>query len=143
MARALINFNDIFNQGFGRNFTDNVFNDWDILFSSAIPEAKRTPKNKNVNVTETDTSYKISVLAPGREKKDFNISLEGEKLSVSLDKQENIETQIAQTSNNYAWKTPNGTTPKDIFATYDAGILNIIVNKPEDEKIFSETIKVN
>jgi HSP20 family protein len=150
MARALINFNDIWpttrsyaiskKSPFG-----SIFNEWDDFFGNQHNTTSFTTnkRDENVNVDETETSYKISVLAPGRQKKDFNISLEGERLSVSLNKQEEKGNSFAQSSLNYAWKTPSGTTSEDVFATYEAGILKILVNKPESEQVITETIKVN
>ena len=148
MPRALINFNYILpttksTYRSNRDISRSIFNDWDFLFGGAIPESKGFARSKNVSVKETDSSYDISILAPGRYKEEFNISLEGNKLSVSLDDKEESENSFAQSTFKYSWKTPVGVVTENISASYDAGILNIIVTKPESEKITSEKIMVN
>jgi HSP20 family protein len=114
----------------------DIFND--IGNFSALPRTSR-----NVDVTETDTSYEISVAAPGRERSDFNITLKSGVLRVALSDEKEAKQTLARSSFDYTWKTPMGVGGEDVSASYDAGILKVSVEKPAKEQIVTETIDVN
>ena len=102
-----------------------------------------------VNVTEDDNGYKIELAVPGFEKKDFNIEIDDDVLSISLDKE--IDTK-ATTYNkrefNFgsfkrAFNLPESANSAKISAQYRSGILMIeIPKKGEAKPVPSRMIKV-
>ena len=60
-------------------FDTEKFFDSDLLKNRALPA---------VNVKESEKNYKIDVVAPGRSKKDFNISAENGVLTISSEMKE-------------------------------------------------------
>ena len=116
---------------------DNLFDD---VFKYDFHTRPR--RDKKVNVVETDNSYDISVLAPGRDKEDFNVSLENNCIRVFLEDKETNGHAFVQNAFDYTWRAPKNISAGDISAEYEAGILKVIVNKPASEQTVAETIKV-
>ena len=100
-------------------------------------------RSSKTRVKETDTTYEVSVVAPGHTKESFNIALEKNVLTVSCDKSESDADTLAQGAFKHSWRVPEGTDATAVSAKYDAGILNISIEKPAEEQIISQTIAVN
>jgi HSP20 family protein len=96
-----------------------------------------------VNIRETGDDYEVEVAAPGMDKKDFKISLEGSLLTISSEKQNEEE----QAGNNYTRRefsyyafTRSFDLPKEVVdedkirARYDNGILRLSIPKKEEVK---------
>ena len=122
------------------NSFDRMVNE---IFNDIGTFPTRPRVSRGVDVTETDTSYEISVAAPGRERSDFNVTLKAEVLRVTLSDSKGNKNTLANSSFDYTWKTPAGVSSADVSATYDAGILNVSVAKPAKEQDVAETIDVN
>lgn len=121
-----------------RNFPsviNDFFQHWnDLFYDDAFTKAKTLP---NVNITEDKNGYTLSVAAPGLHKKDFNIGLKGNLLTISGHKEESKEEKEENYTHqeyNYSAFNRSFTLPEDveqskIDASYDGGILKLILPK--------------
>jgi HSP20 family protein len=117
---------------------DNIFNDWPVTNFS---DTNRTVPA--VNIKENDDEFIVALAAPGMEKKDFNINLENDVLTISsektIEKTEN-EDNYTRREYNYHSFTRSFNVPKDmvdgdkIAAKYKNGELIIKVPKREEVK---------
>ena len=90
-----------------------------------------------VNITDNKENYLISLAIPGMEKKDFNIDIEGNMLTVSCEKEETKEEKdkaYSRKEYNYnsfsrSFNLPEEVIQEQINAVYDNGILNITLPK--------------
>ena len=90
-----------------------------------------------VNVKETDKSFEIEVSAPGRAKKDINISAENGMLTISSEKKEEKETkekdytrqEFSYSSFSRSFTLPDNANEDDIKANYVDGILKLEIAK--------------
>jgi len=106
--------------------------DYDRFFHS--PWGHTFPK---VNVKETGKSFVIELSVPGYDKKDFNISLDEEYLTVSAEikqedeKKEDIYTQSEFGFNSFSrsFHLPPNANKEDIQAKYEGGILKLTIAK--------------
>lgn len=102
-----------------------------------------------VNIIEDDNGYKIELAVPGFEKNDFNIEIDDDVLSISLDKEIDIKTTTYNKrefnfgSFKRAFNLPESANSANISAQYKSGILMIEIPKKEEAKpIPSRMIKV-
>ena len=102
-------------------------------FSSHLPA---------VNVKETDKSYEITMAAPGLDKKDFNIDVNGSMITISAEK-EKVEKEEDEHYNrreyNYtswsrSFSLPENCNRDMIDAEYKNGELRIFIPKLEVKK---------
>jgi HSP20 family protein len=120
-----------------RNFFDEVFN-------RSISDFVGTDFVMNmpsVNVVENDTSFELKVAAPGLSKEEFNIDIDKDRLIVSAEKEENTEEvkdgKFTRKEFNYsAFKRsfflPKSINREAIEASYENGVLNIVLPKKEE-----------
>ena len=102
---------------------------------SSIPSA---------NIKETANSFEVELAAPGMEKKDFKVELDGNTLSISSEKQEQQEEKGEQnyTRKEFSYQSFYRTfhLPKDVVdaekikAKYENGLLKLSIPKREDAK---------
>jgi HSP20 family protein len=97
-----------------------------------------------VNIKESADEFKVEVAAPGMEKKDFNITLDGNQLTISSAKQyENAKKEENYTRREFGYQSFTRTfqLPKDvvdaekIMATYENGLLQLTIPKKEEAKV--------
>lgn len=96
-----------------------------------------------VNIKESAEGFKVEVAAPGMEKKDFVITLDGNQLTISSAKQ-NEETKKEEnyTRREFSYQSFTRTfqLPKDvvdsekIIATYENGLLQLTIPKKEEAR---------
>lgn len=133
-ANGFAAFNDLLD-GF---FADNYLTD--------SPVAK-VPA---VNITETESHFKIALAAPGLKKEDFKISLEKDFLKISAEvktenKQENEKIsrqEFSYSSFVRSFNLPDLVDYSKIEASYTDGILNISIAKKEEAKIQIREINI-
>ena len=109
-------------------FDTEKFFDSDLLKNRALPA---------VNVKESEKNYEIDVVAPGRSKKDFNISAENGVLTISSEtKEEKEEKEKDYTRKEFSYSSfsrsfalPENANEEDIKANYADGILKLEVAK--------------
>lgn len=136
----------------GRSF----FNDFsDAFFNTNIGNfigSDFVLSNPSVNVIESDNQFKIEVAAPGLEKKDFNLSIEQNQLIIESSKKEEKEIReekFTRREFNYtafkrSFSLPESVDSSKITATYENGVLNILLPKVKDAKTNGlRTIKVS
>lgn len=101
-----------------------------------------------VNIIEDDNGYKIELAVPGFEKNDFNIEVDDDVISISLEKEIDATTTYNKREFNFgsfkrAFNLPESAHSAKISANYTSGILNILIPKKEEAKpIPTRIIKV-
>lgn len=97
----------------------------------------------SVNIKETTDSFEVEVAAPGMEKKDFIITLDGNLLTISSTKQtreEKEEQNYMRREFSYQSFQRNFELSKDVVdadkinARYDNGLLLLTIPKKEEAK---------
>ncbi|MDD2346613.1 MAG: Hsp20/alpha crystallin family protein [Bacteroidales bacterium] len=90
----------------------------------------------SANIIEEKDKYFIELAAPGLEKADFNIKLSENVLTVSVEKEENIENatqrEFSYTSFSRGFNIPETIQNEKIKAEYENGILQIALPKKEE-----------
>lgn len=124
-------FDDFFNRDFFNwglsNFSDT---------NTTIP---------NVNIKETPENFEVEVAAPGMDKKDFKIELDGNMLTISSEKTnqqtENKEDEkYSRKEFSYQSFQRTFNLPKEVVdsekieATYNNGLLHLTIPKKEEAK---------
>ena len=105
-----------------------------------------------VNIKENDKEVTIDVAAPGLSKKDFEISVENNTLTISAHKEvEKVEegTNIVKKEFGYENFQRSFTLPEEMFdvenikASYKNGVLEIVIPKKEEEQKKVKKIQVS
>lgn len=95
-----------------------------------------------VNVFESNTAYVLEIAAPGLEKSDFEVRVEGDFLTVSAQKiQEQSEKgndkflrkEFSYSTFSRSFRLPKHIVLEQIKAGYDQGILKLSIPKSETE----------
>jgi HSP20 family protein len=95
-----------------------------------------------VNIKEDKDAFRICVAAPGLEKKDFNIDVDGNMLTISSEKEEKKEEKDERhTRREYNYSSfsrsftlPDAVITDKIEAIYESGELKVILPKKEEAK---------
>ena len=111
----------------------DVFDDWfsDIFTPTTFLNSRTA--GPATQVKELDDSYQISVAAPGLQKEDFNVQLENNVLHVSYDVEDERPQVFVRKAFSRSWQLPEGVGSEDVGGKYDAGVLIIDINKPEEK----------
>ena len=105
-----------------------------------------------VNVKETDKAYEINLAAPGLEKNDFKIDLNGNMITISAEKEKTEEekedgfTRKEYNFNSFSrsFTLPEDTVADKIDANYVNGELRLSLPKKEGaKKSFHQKISVH
>ena len=97
----------------------------------------------SVNIKEGNEGFEVEMAAPGLDKKDFNIELNGDVLTISSEKKVENETKEGEkfTKREFSYQSfsrsftlPNITDNEKISAKYDNGILRVFIPKKEEAK---------
>ena len=132
-GNSLPAFPSLFDDFFSREF----FNWGNSNFSSTSTTVTA------VTIKESADDYEVEVAAPGMEKKDFNIVLDGNQLTISSAKQyEETKKEESYTRREFSYQSFTRTfqLPKDvvdsekIMATYENGLLKLPIPKKEEAK---------
>ena len=119
-------FPTLFNEFFTRDF--------------GIDLAPRTYQTPAVNITEKGDAFHLELVAPGKEKKDFDVELEEDTLTISTNSDSGIaedDTQFTRREFDYAsfnrsFRIPETIDTKCIKANYKNGLLSIILPKRKE-----------
>lgn len=123
-------------------FVDRFFNE-----SLEQSHAAFTPR---VDIAESEKAFEIQVAVPGLDKKDISIDLRdglltisGERKFVKKDKDRNFHTVQTQYGVfKRSFQLPDSIEEGEIEASYESGILNVVIPKDESKKIVSKiTVK--
>lgn len=128
---------------FDKFFRNDFLDLWDSGQMITVP---------SINFSEEKDRYLIDVAAPGLQKDDFNISIDGNVLTISCEKESEVKEK--ETDNytrreyNYSSFVRKITLPeladsKSIAAKYTDGVLKLSISKkPEVKKEQDQKIKV-
>ncbi|WP_417367282.1 Hsp20/alpha crystallin family protein [Flavobacterium beibuense] len=128
--------------GFPRLFFDDIFGrelfNWEngnfSTTSTTLP---------SVNIRESADHFEVEVAAPGMDKNDFSITLEGNTLTISSGKEQNENTQEGSyTRREFSYQSfqrslelPKNVVDEDqISARYENGLLLLTIPKKEEAK---------
>lgn len=123
---------------------DSLFNDLPVFFNEG---ANRF--SVPVNIRELADAYQLEVVAPGFEKADFKVNLEGNLLTITGEKtQENKEEKLLRREFSYRNFKRSFTIDEKIDATniqanYVNGILVLNLPKKNEVKETSKAIVIN
>lgn len=128
--------------GFPRLFFDDIFGrelfNWEngnfSTTSTTLP---------SVNIRESADHFEVEVAAPGMDKNDFSVTLEGNTLTISSGKEQNENTQegsytrreFSYQSFQRSFELPKNVVDEDqISARYENGLLLLTIPKKEEAK---------
>lgn len=137
---SLVNRNS--NQNFPSvsNWLEDIFHrDLPSVFSSNFNTGITLPK---VNIKENADAYTVEMAVPGLKKSDFQIDLDNEILSISTETKEESENkegnytrrEFGYSSFKRTFTLPESVNDEKINATYENGILSILLPKKEEAK---------
>ncbi len=97
-----------------------------------------------VNIVEKDDEYMVELAAPGMRKKDFNVELEEQVLTISYEKQDEKEEKDREgkyakrefnyTSFSRSFMLPKSIEQDKIKGEYKDGVLTLLIPKKEEAK---------
>jgi len=133
---------------------DPILSFFDEFFTNQLSkfDNKTTDVVPSVNIKENDKEVIIDVAAPGLSKKDFEISVENNTLTISAHKEiENLEEGTNYVKKEFGYENfqRSFTIPEKIFdvekikATYQNGVLSIKIPKREEEQKKVKKIQVS
>ena len=119
---------------------DDFFKPWREWFDMGWDKVSTVP---SVNVTEADKEYKISVAAPGLQKDDFKVNVDGNMITISAERStrsEEKEEKFTRKEYNYTSFSRTFTLPDNVMADkiearYENGELMLMLPKMVDEKV--------
>ena len=123
--------NDFFN--FSNMFNDIFLNDnQESVFNSRPP----------VNIVENSDDIRLMIAIPGYEKSDFSINIDDHVLTISLEPEDNTKStdnflvnEFNYTGFSRKFRIGDSINTDRIKASYNKGILEIILEKKEEEKV--------
>ena len=126
---------------------EDIMKPWSEWLDEKWPFSTYTPA---VNVRETDDNYEIKMAAPGLEKSDFKIDINGSLISISAEKDEKREEkeegysrkEYSYSSFSRSFTLPENIEKDKIDASYVNGELKLLLPKREDAKKVSHQ-KIN
>jgi HSP20 family protein len=128
----------LFNNHNGLDLFDKVFGFEDFWTKPLIPEVRDL---HNPIVKDLEDRYDISLAAPGLEKRDFNIALEGNRLTISYDAGDKNDRYAYATKYSKSYTVPADCDVEKISASYKSGVLVVGLPKTEASKPRQITIK--
>jgi HSP20 family protein len=137
---------------------NNAFKGFFPVLENVINEVANTPiqnlnqENNSItarpkaNILEHEDRYEIAIAMPGFSKKEINIELDKNELTVSASKEETSDKkyklrEFATNNMKRIFKVPNFINREEIRAEFKNGILNIQLFKAEEVKPKAITIK--
>ena len=131
------------------NFVDELFNEVPVLLKNGNGQSQ-WKGNVPVNIRETDKAYSIDVIAPGFEKTDFKVNVDGNILTISAERknEENRQTekQIRKEYNYRSFKRSFTIDDKidatAIEASYVNGVLRLNLPKKAEVREAAKDITI-
>lgn len=121
---------------FGKRFSDIM----DEFFNDAVA-TRRDTFTPSIDISETEKQFVIDVDVPGVDKKDIELSIENNTLTISgerkFEKKEDnkqyhrVESHYGTFSRTFS--LPDNVNTESIHASYNNGILSITVDKSEQQ----------
>ena len=129
-------------------FMNELFNDLPVNFGKSIREdVLHFPP---ANIIERNDLYQIELAAPGMEKADFNVKLDGKILTISTEKKEEtkpenekmIRKEFSYRSFKRSFTLDEKIDAANITARYENGILKLDLPKKEEIKNYAKEITI-
>jgi HSP20 family protein len=103
-----------------------------------------------VNIIEKPNAYQLELAAPGFEKSDFNVKLEGEILTISTEKKEDktestdkmVRREFSYRSFRRSFTLDEKIDAENILAKYENGVLKLELPKKEIAKAGVKDISI-
>ena len=137
---TLVKFNP-FAPATGYRFHNNFDRLLSDVFNAPVFNDDVKVSTPSVNVTETADNFRLDIAAPGLAKEDFKVNIEDKTLTVSAEKANETQEGDKELRREFAYFTfkraftlPETVAVEDIKATYNAGILTLILPKVEPKK---------
>jgi HSP20 family protein len=119
---------------------EDFFRPWGNLFDGRLLKGEMNVPA--VNIAEHKDHYLLSLSAPGLQKEDFKIDLDGDIMTISSEKEESKEkTDEMYTRKEYNYSSfsrsftlPAGTDSEKVAAKYEDGVLKITVPRNKELK---------
>ena len=97
--------------------------------------ALRTAEDKHEpSVKDLDDKYDISLIAPGLDKKDFSITVDGNHLTIGYDASNKKESYAYATKYTKTYTIPADCDVEGISASYKNGVMIVALPKTESAK---------
>ena len=133
-----------------RNFADAVVNEF---FNRSISDVVGSDLSNSYpaeNIHESKDNFEIALAAPGLTKEDFEIHLEKNQLSISakketVQKEEGVKftrREFNYTNFKRTFTLPETVDTEKINATYESGVLQLLLPKKTEVKIQTKNIEV-
>jgi HSP20 family protein len=127
---------------------NELFNDLPVGFGKAMRED--VLNYPPVNIVEKKDHYHLQLAAPGLEKSDFNIKMDGKLLIISTEKKEEkteetdkmIRREFSYKAFKRSFTVDEKIDVNNISAVYENGILKLDLPKKEEAKNITTEIKV-
>jgi HSP20 family protein len=140
-----------FNNGNNSKSLTPGFNDiFETMFNDSFLSDRMISRVPAVNICETQDHYLIEMAAPGLNKEDFNIKLDKNLLTVSVEQKKESNTQDRQYNKREfsyssfvrSFALPDSADDAQIEASYNNGMLNIHVAKKDEAKQIVRQIEI-
>ncbi len=133
---ALLKYKQPDSDVFNRRFSDIM----DEFFNDAVATRQNTFA-PSIDISETEKQFIIDVEVPGINKKDIDLNIENDMLTISGERsfeKEEEGKQYHRVESHYgtfnrSFRLPDNVDSETIKATYKNGILNITVDKSEEK----------
>ena len=126
------------NNNYGLSILDDMLNGWGDIFSNRdFLEAR---DSHSPIVKQLDDRFEVSLAAPGIEKKDFTITVEGDNLTIAYNVGDTTNHYASATNYTKSYKLPSYSDVENICATYKNGVL--VVTVPKTEAATARVIKI-
>lgn len=133
-----------------RNFADAVVNEFFNRSISDVVGSDLSNSYPAVNIHESKDNFEIALAAPGLTKEGFEIHLEKNQLSISAKKEtEQKEEGVKFTRREFNYTNfkrtftlPETVDTEKINATYESGVLQLLLPKKAEVKIQTKNIEV-
>ena len=125
------------NRNYVPAYWDDFFND---RFFNRVHSWNHQSHSPAVNVSEDEKAYRIEVAVPGMSRKDFNLEIEDDVLTISTEKKESKKDQkvnYLRREFNYqgfkrSFQLPETIDQENIEARHESGILTVSLPKREE-----------
>lgn len=105
----------------------------------------------SVNIVEDEKSFRIELAAPGRDKDAFNINVDKDQLTISVNKKEEVlqekekftRREFAYTSFERSFNLSDNVDKDNISASYKNGVLIVTLLKKEEHKAVKRNIEIS
>ena len=144
---TLVKVNNPINRSFD-GLMNELFNELPISFGKSLREdVLHFPP---VNILEKNDLYHIELSAPGMDKADFNVKLDGKTLTISSEKKEEknqenekmIRKEFSYRSFKRSFTVDEKIDATNISAKYENGILKLDLPKKEEVKNVAKEITI-